>query len=83
MFKDILITAKRQKTEIIWIIASFCFAFLLNLFAIISKQTEWKELYTQALWLFIITCVTYALSVGIRIGIWFVLYLYKRCFVRK
>ncbi len=44
------LTAKRQKTELIIFAACFLFAFLLNVYSIISFETEWKELYTQLLW---------------------------------
>ena len=72
--KDFLFTAKRQKAEILWFVACFCSAMLINFFAIVFYQTAWKELYTQLLWVAIITCVLYAVSVGIRIC----LYLIKR-----
>jgi len=70
--RDFLITTKQQKTEIIWFIACFCCAVLLNVFSIFFYQTSWKELYTQLLWVAIITCVLYAVSVGIRICIFLI-----------
>jgi len=72
--KDILLTAKRQKAEIIWLTACFFAANLINVFAIIYKKTLWSELYTQILWVLLITCALYALSIAIRIC----LYLLKK-----
>jgi ABC-type proline/glycine betaine transport system permease subunit len=83
MLKDFKVTTKHQKTEIKWFVASFCVAFLMNVFAIIYYKTEWKELYSQALWIFILTCFWYAVSVGVRIGIWVACYLYRRLIARK
>jgi len=77
--KDFLFTAKHQRAEIIWFIACFCVAVLLNVFSIIFYQTTWKELYTQMLWVAIITCALYAVSVGVRLCI----YLIKRYLIRR
>ena len=65
--KDILFSTKRQKAEIIEIVACFFAAFLINVFSIIYYKTSWSELYTQWLWVLIITCVLYIISVGVRI----------------
>ena len=77
--RDFLFTAKRQKTEIIWFIACFCGTVLINVVSIIFYQTSWKELYTQILWVAIITCALYAVSVGVRVG----LYLIKSFLARR
>ena len=73
---DILLTAKRQKQEMKWFAACFCAAILINVFAIIIYKTLWSELFTQFLWVILITCFLYAVSVGIRIAF----YLIKRLF---
>ena len=70
--KDIVLTAKRQKAEILWFAASFCGANLINFFSILYYSTAWKELYTQLLWVSIITIVLYAFSVGIRMCIYLI-----------
>ena len=77
--KEIIISPKRQKAEIYWLIACLCSAILINIFSIAFYQTAWKELYTQLLWVAIITCVLYAVSIGIRVCI----YLIKKYIVRK
>jgi len=74
--KDITISSKQQKIELIWLSACFVTAVLINVFSIILYKTHWKEMYTQILWVLLIFCVLYALSVGIRICI----YLIKRRF---
>jgi NADH:ubiquinone oxidoreductase subunit K len=74
--KDIILSSKRQKAEILWFVVCFCVAVLLNVFAIFLYKTSWSELYTQFLWILIITCVLYAVSVGIR----WIVYLVRRLF---
>ena len=66
------ITAKRQKTElIIWGIC-FLFAFMLNVYSIIAFGTEWKELYTQLLWVLSLSIGFYFLILFLRILYWLV-----------
>jgi hypothetical protein len=76
--KDLYISAKMQKTEIIWIVVSFCAAFLLNIISIIVYDTLWKEVYTQILWVLLIAAAFYALSVMIRVSIFFAKRLLKK-----
>jgi hypothetical protein len=64
--KDILITAKRQKRELRWLCAALATAFLLNVYAIATHHTEWKELWTQLVWVICIGLGLYVLSVGLR-----------------
>ncbi|HCC52760.1 MAG TPA: hypothetical protein DEQ30_12490 [Porphyromonadaceae bacterium] len=74
--KDIHISAGRQKSELKWLAGCFCVAFLLNILSIIIYKTLWSEIFTQFLWVLIITCVLYAVSVFLRFGF----YLIKRLF---
>jgi hypothetical protein len=78
--KDILISSKRQKTELIIIIVCFIAAFIMNVVSIIVYKTEWSELWTQILWMLVITCGFYALTIIVRILIWLVrrLCIYKK-----
>ncbi|MDR3250385.1 MAG: hypothetical protein LBT42_01790 [Tannerella sp.] len=65
--KDITISVKRQKTELKWLLASFCTAFLLNILSIIMYATSWDESYSQLLWVLAITVILYAVSIGFRL----------------
>ena len=71
--KDITISSKQQKIELKWIAGCFCVAFLINVFSIIFYKTNWSEIYTQLLWILLIACILYAVSVGLRI----LIYLFK------
>jgi hypothetical protein len=78
--KDILISSKRQKTELIIIVICFVAAFIMNVVSIIVYKTEWSELWTQILWMLVITCGFYALTIVVRLLIWLVrrLCIYKK-----
>lgn len=65
--KDIIITAKRQKTEIGVFCACIILAILLNVCSIISFGTEWTELWTQSFWMVLITFSLYGLSILLRL----------------
>ena len=64
--KDLHISAKRQKFEIKCFVVCFCTAFLINVIAILIFKTSWSEIYTQLLWVLIITCVLYVISIVLR-----------------
>jgi hypothetical protein len=65
--KDLLITTKRQKTELKYLIASFLLAFCLNICAILIYHTAWRELYTQWFPMLALTIVIYFLLLLIRL----------------
>lgn len=65
--KDLNISAKRQKFELKCLAVCFCTAFLINILAILIYKTSWSEVFTQLLWVLIITCVLYAGSVVLRV----------------
>lgn len=67
--KDIVISAKRQKTEIILFCVCLLLAVLLNVYAIIAYHTEWSELWTQLLWVLFIGCILYGITVVVRLVI--------------
>ncbi len=77
--KEIVLSVKRQKTEIKIFCVCIALAYLMNIVSIIAYGTSWSELWTQSLWMLIITCGFYGLSVvfrllyhGIRqVGKWF------------
>lgn len=68
----IKITAKRQRTELIIWGACFVFAFLLNVYSIIAFDTEWKELYTQLLWVLSLSIGFYFLILFFRLLYWLI-----------
>ncbi|MBF0649865.1 hypothetical protein IR083_13620 [Dysgonomonas sp. GY75] len=74
----IKITAKRQRTELIIWGACFAFAFLLNVYSIIVFDTEWKELYTQLLWVLSLSIGFYFLILFFRLLYWLI-----RSLIRK
>lgn len=65
--KDIIITAKRQKTEIKVFCACVILAISLNVCSIISFGTEWTELWTQSFWMVFIALSLYGLSIVSRL----------------
>lgn len=65
--KDILFTVKRQKTEIKVFCVCIVLAYLMNITAIIAYGTSWSELWTQSLWMLLITCGFYGLSIALRL----------------
>ena len=65
--KDILFTVKQQKREIGYILACLLLAVGVNIYAIISYGTEWKELYTQWLAVLAMTVVFYFLTLIFRL----------------
>ena len=79
MFKDINISSKRQKQEMTWISGCFCTAFIINIIAIIVYQTQWIEIFTQLLWVLVISVLLYILSILGRL----LAYTMKKLFVRK
>lgn len=65
--KDIVFSAKRQKTELLLFCICLLIAVGLNIYAIIAYHTEWSELWTQLLWVAVIGCILYGLSIVIRL----------------
>ncbi len=75
--KDIVFTRKRQCTELIIWGGCFLFSFLLNLFSIIFYGTEWKELYTQLLWVVCLSFFFYFVLLFFRLLYLFVFSLFS------
>jgi membrane protein YdbS with pleckstrin-like domain len=70
--KDILVTVKRQKTELKCLAASFLLVCLANVYAIIHFSTPWSELWTQTVRVLILTVLIYAITVVIRLVIYLI-----------
>ena len=71
--KDIVITVKRQKTELrIWLVC-LAVAFGLNVYAIIAYEGQWAELYHSIGFVVTASFVIYVILLVIRLcfyGIW-------------
>lgn len=76
--KDIIITAQRQKSEIITFIFCFAIAFVTNIASIIIYDTEWSEVWTQIIWVTVLACVIYGISIFIRILFWLVKRIFRK-----
>lgn len=68
--KNILITPKRQKRELLYAFICFLLANGLNIYAISSyAKTSWSELYTQLPYVLIITFLLYCAFSFLRVGL--------------
>ncbi len=76
--KDINITVKRQKTEILYLIISFVIAFGLNILGIVIYKTEWKELYSQIRIVLMLGLTIYVLLALVRFLIFKIMKLFKK-----
>ena len=65
--KDIVLSVKRQKTEIKIFCVCIVLAYLMNIVSIIAYGTSWSELWKQLPWMLLITCGFYGLSVVLRL----------------
>lgn len=65
--KNIVITSRRQKIEICFLILSFIVANILNLWAILSYGSPIKEMITSIFYVLVFTIVLYAFSVVLRL----------------
>lgn len=67
IMKDIVLSVKRQKTELKIFIFCVLLAYMMNIISIIVYDTSWSELWTQSLWMLILSCVFYGLTVVVRL----------------
>lgn len=65
--KDIVITAKRLKKEVLLFTICFIIGIMLNIISIAIYKTQWKELITQLHVVLLVAIVLYILIVLIRI----------------
>lgn len=59
-----------MKREVLFLLIGFIIANILNIYAIITYQTEWKELVTYLPIVLLLTCVIYFLLLIIRGLLW-------------
>ena len=76
--KDIHISVKRQKTELLFLVISFALAFGLNILGIVMYKTEWKEIYTQIRIVLMLGITIYILLVLVRIAGCKIMKLFKK-----
>lgn len=76
--KDITITGKRRKKELIILLACFVTAFLLNVLAVIIYKTPWHEIFSQIGYVVVITLVLFLIVTLVRVLVWAVGKLFKR-----
>ena len=68
--KDIIFTVKQQKREIRFISASLLLATGVNIYAIISCGTEWKEIYTEWFTVLVLLVFFYLVFAIFRLIFW-------------
>ncbi len=64
--KEIIITPKQLKKELLYWLYAFGLANILNIYSIIKYQTNWMELFTQIGYVFVLSIIIYLLLVFIR-----------------
>lgn len=65
--RDIVITARRLRLELLILLTSFVLAELVNVYAIVTYGTAWSELITKIGFVLILAAVIYILHWIIRI----------------
>ena len=65
--KPIVISVRRQKTEIAILLDCFLIANGLNAYAIIKYKTPWSELIQFIGYVFVAACALYVLTVALRL----------------
>lgn len=76
--KNIVITPKRLKTELIVFVALFILSFLANIYSIITYHTGWSELYSSLFYVLTISMVLYVITGVLRLIIILILKSIKR-----
>lgn len=77
--KDIIITSKRIQKELYILAATFSFAFIINVVAILKFKTPWYEIFTQIGFVVVITIILYLIVLLFRL----IILLTKNIFKRK
>jgi len=65
--KEIIITPKQLKKELLYWLLAFGLANILNIYSIIKYETSWMELITQIGYVFVLSIIIYLVLVLIRI----------------
>lgn len=68
--KDIIITKRRQKTELKTFLVCFLVAFCLNVYAIVAYDGKWKELFFSLGFVVAAAVTLYVLFTVIRVCVY-------------
>ncbi|MCQ2187844.1 MAG: hypothetical protein MJY73_05800 [Bacteroidales bacterium] len=77
--KDLTITAKQIRRELILLLVCFVIAEGVNIFSMIKYETPWTEFFTQIGFVLIITAALYIILIALRVLIWLVKLIIDRC----
>ncbi len=81
--KDFTITARRQRTELWMLLASFVVANILNIWAVASYGAPVSEIYSSLFYVLVCTVVIYALTVVVRILAYGIISLWRKIKTKK
>ena len=76
--KDTIITGEQKKRELYYLLSSFIFAFLLNVFSVIKFKHPAIELLSQILVVILVAAFIYLTVVVLRLVWWLIYKLYKQ-----
>ena len=77
--KDLTITAKQIRRELILLLVCFVIAEGVNIFSMIKYETPWTEFFTQIGFVLIITAALYIILIAVRVLIWLVKLIIDKC----
>ena len=77
--KDLTITAKQIRRELILLLVCFVIAEGVNIFSMVKYETPWTEFFTQIGFVLIITAALYIILIAVRVLIWLVKIIIDRC----
>lgn len=77
--KDLTITAKQIRRELILLLVCFVIAEGVNIFSMIKYETPWTEFFTQIGFVLIITAALYIILIAVRVLIWLVKLIIEKC----
>lgn len=77
--KDLTITAKQIRRELILLLVCFVIAEGVNIFSMIKYETPWTEFFTQIGFVLIITAALYIILIALRVLIWLVKLIIEKC----
>lgn len=79
MIKDLTITGRQIKRELILLLICFIVAEGVNIFSMIKYGTPWTEFFTQIGFVLIIMAALYIILVAVRVLVWLVKLIIDKC----